>query len=88
MMAFYLSLTEDQRNEFVVVIRQVIVDTLSLVLGALDGSSLIATFGGEDFHLTYSDDTQQLNGDLQDIFLEAEQLLQDQTDNSKRPKGR
>ena len=46
------SLGEEQRSEFLVAIRQVMIDTLSHVLGILDGSSLLEHYR-DYFHLTY-----------------------------------
>ncbi len=51
--------------------RQVIVDTLSNVFGVLDGSTPLENYR-DYFHLAYGDDPQDLNGDLQDIFLSDE----------------
>ena len=67
----YRSLTEEQRRQFMEGIRQVIVDTLSNMLGILDGSTLLEKHR-DDFHLTYGDDPQEINGDLQDLFLSTE----------------
>jgi hypothetical protein len=68
MTELYQSLTEEQRRQFVEGIRQVMVDTLSNVLGILDGSTLLEHHRGY-FHLTYGDEPHELNGELQDLFL-------------------
>jgi hypothetical protein len=68
---FYQSLTDEQRKQFVRAIRQTMVDTLSFVFGILDGSTLLEKHR-DYFHLTYGDETQELNGELQDLFLSPE----------------
>ena len=75
---FYASLSPEQRERFFDITRQVIVDTLSTVLGVLDGSTLLKKYR-DDFHLTYGDGSRQLNGDLQSIFLGELQDLSDET---------
>jgi hypothetical protein len=72
MAKFNLSLNQEQRKQFEMTIRQVMVDTISNILGILDGTSILEHYRG-DFNLTYSDDKKQLNGDLQTFFLAAEQ---------------
>src|SRR5947207_10125305 len=71
MAALYQSLTEEQRRQFVEGIRQVMVDTLSNVLGVLDGSTLLEKHR-DYFHLSYGDDPQKINAELQDLFLSPE----------------
>lgn len=71
MAELYQSLTEEQRRQFVEGVRQVMVDTLSNVLGILDGSTLLEKHR-DYFHLTYGDDPQAINGELQDLFLSSE----------------
>jgi hypothetical protein len=71
MARLYRSLTEEQRRAFMEAVRQVVVDTMSQILGILDGSSLLAKHR-DDFHLTYGDHQNELNGDLQDYFLSPE----------------
>jgi hypothetical protein len=71
MTELYQSLNEDQRRLFIDGIRQVMVDTLSNVFGILDGSTVLKEHR-EYFHLTYSSEPQELNGDLQDLFLSSE----------------
>jgi hypothetical protein len=72
MAKFSLSLNQEQRKQFEMAIRQVMVDTISNILGILDGTSILEHYRG-DFNLTYNDDKKQLNGDLQTFFLAAEQ---------------
>ncbi len=71
MTEFYQSLNEEQRPQFMDGIRQVLVDTLSNVFGILDGSTLLEKHR-DYFHLTYGDEPQELNGELQDLFLSPE----------------
>jgi hypothetical protein len=67
----YRSLSEEDRRRLIAVIRQVVVDTLSNVLGILDGSTLLEKHR-DYFHLTYGDQPHELNGELQDLFLAEE----------------
>ncbi|MBI3204444.1 MAG: transposase [Myxococcales bacterium] len=71
-LAFYRVLDEDQRAVLLDIMRQVAIDTVSNVLGILDGVS-----GGaatrEDFVLVSASDECRLNGSLQDLFLEVTQ---------------
>lgn len=71
MAKLYQSLTEEQRRLFLEGVRQVMVDTLSNALGILDGSTLLEKHR-DYFHLTYGDDPQEINGELQDLFLSPE----------------
>ena len=71
MATLYQSLTEQQQVQLMEAIRQVMEDTLSNVLGILDGSTLLENHRGS-FHLTYDDKPEELNGELQDIFLSRE----------------
>ncbi len=68
---FYNSLTEEQRNQFIEAVQQIMLDTLSNVLGVLDGSTLLEKHR-DYFHLTYGQTPTELNGDLQDILLSPE----------------
>ena len=55
------------------IMRQVSVDTLSNMFGVLDGVSSLENVD-EEFKLTADDDESEvINGDLQDIFLEMEE---------------
>jgi hypothetical protein len=67
----FASMTDSQRDAVMTLVRKVIVDTTSNILGILDGSSLLRGFR-ESLVLEYGPDRERLNGDLQDILLEAE----------------
>jgi len=71
--AFYTRLDDISRQDLSFAIRQVMVDTISNLLGILDGSSLLNEYRDE-FHLRYDGDSKDLNGQLQDLFLEAEEI--------------
>lgn len=68
----YAALTPEQRMVLLDLVRQVVVDSVSNVVAILDG---VASFGSdrERFILTSTSDPQQINGNLQDLFLEAEE---------------
>jgi hypothetical protein len=63
----YRSLPLEMREVFIRTVKRVEVDTISNILGILDGSSAIADYRGE-FSLHY-DEGQNITGDLQDFFL-------------------
>jgi hypothetical protein len=63
-------MTDRQQRATSVLINQVTKDTISNLLGILDGVSLLDGFRGH-FQLTY-ESGHVLNGDLQDIFLADE----------------
>lgn len=67
-LSFYHSLDDANQKVLFEIIGQSIIDTLSNVLGVLDGSTILGNFK-EEFHLTYGDNEHELNGDLQDLFL-------------------
>ena len=67
----YRSLNDEQRRQLLGIMRQVSLDTLSSILGVLDGSALLEKHR-DYFHLRYGDEPQELNGELQDLFLSAE----------------
>lgn len=71
MSELYQSLDEVQRREFMIAVRQIIVDTLSNIFGVLDGSTLLKKHR-DYFHLTYGGESKDLNGNLQDLFLSPE----------------
>jgi len=60
-------LTDEQRAVVRSIVRQVAIDTVSHMLGIIDGPTLLNKYRGE-FCLTY-DGGPPLNGDLQDLFL-------------------
>lgn len=63
----FASLTDEQRSVFFEVIRQVIIDTSSNILGILDGSSCLAGLEGE--LALVSQGGERIDGDLQQLFL-------------------
>lgn len=65
------SLTPRQRKVLAAFARQGFIDGVSTVLGILDGSSGLDSYGSVDFELTLRGRKKKLNGDLQDYFLEA-----------------
>lgn len=65
-LALFGGLSDEQREVFFEVVRQVAVDTTSNVLGVLDGVSYLEGAEG-GFELTCG--AQKLNGDLQSLFL-------------------
>lgn len=68
----YARLPVTDRETFFAVMRQVSVDTVSNVLGVIDGS--IRLHGqGEDLELRETKSLNNLSGTLQDIFLEMEE---------------
>lgn len=69
-LAFFNALSVDQREVFLNVVRQVIVDTTSNVLGIIDGANGLPNYNGE-FKLF--SDGNELSGDLQNIFLTKEE---------------
>lgn len=71
MTKLYESLDKEQQRQFIESIRQVMVDTLSNVFGILDGSTLLEDHR-DYFHLTYAAEPEEINGELQDIFLSIE----------------
>jgi hypothetical protein len=66
--AAYTTMNKEQQTAVRTLVRRVMIDTVSTLLGILDGSSLLDRHR-EDFRLTYGKDRTTLNGDLQDYFL-------------------
>ena len=66
------SLSEADRVVLFEIMRQVRVDTVSEIFGILDGSSPLDG-PRENFVLVSQSDNRKLNGNLQDLFLEAEE---------------
>lgn len=66
------SLSSEQQEVFFEVVRQIAVDTTSNVLGVIDGVNSLEDMNAE-FSLTYGDEKQPLNGDLQSLFLVEEE---------------
>ena len=71
-LGFYNSLNREQQNIFFEVIRQVMIDTTSNILGVLDGTCTIKGMR-DDFILIYGKNSDPLTGDLQSLFLECEE---------------
>lgn len=68
----YKSLDATRKGDLVSVMRQVMVDTVSSMLGILDGTTYFQR-DSKGFTLKYGSDAEKLNGDLQDFFLAAEE---------------
>lgn len=77
--SIYASLNAAQQKAVLAFIRLVQVDTVSSMLGVLDGSSYLSDHD-EQFTLTTSQG-EELNGDLQEIFLEIEERNEDDDNN-------
>lgn len=71
-LTLYRSLDESEQQVLFEIMHQIRVDTLSECLGILDG---VCALEGprEDFILTTASDGQRLTGNLQEIFLEADE---------------
>jgi putative transposase len=71
-LTLFRSLDEPEKRVLFEIMNQVRVDTVSECLGILDG---VCALDGprEDFILTTSPDGQQLSGNLQELFLEADE---------------
>jgi hypothetical protein len=63
----YKSLTEENREAFMKIIEQTMIDTISNMLGIIDGSSTLKNCSLESKLLLDNEDTA---GELQDEFLE------------------
>jgi len=70
--ALFRSLPSEQHAVFFDILRQVCVDTVSNVLGIIDGSVSVDGLHG-DFSLQHSDEDVSMSGDLQDAFLAVEE---------------
>jgi hypothetical protein len=71
-LALHRSLSEPERSVLVELMRQASVDTVSNLFGVLDGSTSLAD-SREEFVLLSKPDNQLLSGNLQDLFLEADE---------------
>ena len=71
-LTLYKALSEPQRTVLLEIMRQASVDSVSNIFGILDGSS---TLDGaqENFVLTSNADNRKINGQLQDLFLGADE---------------
>lgn len=67
-------LGDKEKETLFKIMRQVSVDTISNMFALLDGVICLEEQDGE-FSLTIENKQEQLNGDLQDIFLEIEEDL-------------
>lgn len=67
----YKNMNKDQQLAFLKFLRMIQVNTLSHILGVLDGTSTL-TESQENFILKTEEKDELINGDLQDIFLEIE----------------
>lgn len=65
--SFYDSLTDENKDTLMRIIEQNMIDTISNVLGVIDGSSTLKDYSLEPKLLLGSKDTE---GELQDLFLE------------------
>ena len=63
----YEKLSDGDKKVLLKIIEQTIIDTISNMLGAIDGSSTLAKFEHE---IGLTAENQNIQGDLQDIFLE------------------
>lgn len=68
----YQGMNHEQRLAFLNFMRSVQVSTVSQIFGILDGSSSLSE-NQENLILTTDQDTNPINGYLQDIFLEMEE---------------
>ncbi|WP_299143992.1 hypothetical protein [uncultured Vibrio sp.] len=72
-LTLFKKLDSSEREVFFNVIRQVSVDTTSSIFAVLDG---VSEFEGQDkeFVLNSEGSEERLNGSLQDLFLELEEI--------------
>lgn len=68
----YSKLSDPERKAFLRFLRLVEVNTVSIIFGILDGSTYLSE-ENIDFKLITNDNGEQINGDLQDMFLEMEE---------------
>ncbi|KMQ64580.1 hypothetical protein ACM46_10000 [Chryseobacterium angstadtii] len=65
----YINFSKDEKEVFLKFLRIVEINTLSHVLGILDGATYAEGIE-EDFVLTTESDNEKINENLQDLFLE------------------
>lgn len=65
----YINFSKEERQFFLKFLKIVEINTLSHVLGILDGTTH-ADGIDDDFIITTDQDSEKVNGDLQDLFLE------------------
>ena len=63
----YFSLSEEKKETLMKIIKQTMIDTISNVLGVIDGNSTLDNFSKE---LTLYVEEMENDGELQDLFLE------------------
>lgn len=68
----YTDLSDENKDVLFKIIEQVQVDAVSNILGVLDGTTSIEAEDVE-FKLITEDNDKQINGDLQDLFLEYDE---------------
>lgn len=68
----YARLSPQDRDVLFSILRQTIIDTTSTIFSVLDGVSCVPGYT-EDFSLRYGTSPDNLIGDLQDLFLAAEE---------------
>jgi putative transposase len=69
---FYRSLSDEDKVVFFKVVKQVEIDTISNVLGVLDGVVSMSGFNDE-IDVMLRKNQEKINGDLQDLFLEYDE---------------
>lgn len=69
---FFTELSNENKDVLFKIIEQIEVDTLSTVLGVIDEGVMIEDKEVE-FELTINDNSEPVNGDLQDLFLEYDE---------------
>lgn len=69
---FYNKLDDQSKEVFFKIVRQISADSISNILGVLDGSSHLEN-QSKDFKLVEEGSPDIINGDLQDIFLQEEE---------------
>jgi putative transposase len=71
-LTFYKELSDANKDVFFKIIEQVQVDTVSNILGVLDG---VVSTAEEDIEIemTIKGNNELINGDLQDLFLEYDE---------------
>jgi len=74
---FFARLSSEDQTVLFSILRQTIIDTASSIFVVLDGHACLPGYT-EDFSLRYGSDSENLNGDLQDLFLAAEEECEGQ----------
>ncbi|SMC41525.1 hypothetical protein [Chryseobacterium sp. YR221] len=65
----YINFSKEEKEIFIKFLRVVEINTLSHVLGIIDGSTYVDGIT-QDFFLTTGDSNEKINDDLQSLFLE------------------